>query len=83
MTIPYDITYMQHLKYNTNEHVYETETDSQTQTTDFWLLRGGRMGKTSTGSLGLAYINYYIGPAAYLYNFFSTEKIDIQRDIDR
>ena len=26
--IPYDITYMWHLKYNTNEHIYETETDS-------------------------------------------------------
>ena len=28
--IPYDITYMWNLKYNTNEPVYETETDSQT-----------------------------------------------------
>ena len=26
----YDITYMWNLKYNTNEHIYETETDSQT-----------------------------------------------------
>ena len=28
--IPYDITYMWKLKYNTNEHIYETKTDSQT-----------------------------------------------------
>ena len=27
---PYDITCMWNLKYDTNEHVYETETDSQT-----------------------------------------------------
>ena len=28
--ISYDITYMWTLKYDTNEHIYETETDSQT-----------------------------------------------------
>ena len=28
--IPYDITYMWSLKYDTNELIYETETDSQT-----------------------------------------------------
>ena len=28
--IPYDITYMSNLKYDTNEHIYETDTDSQT-----------------------------------------------------
>ena len=28
--IPYDITYMWNLKYDTNEFIYETETDSQT-----------------------------------------------------
>ena len=28
--IPYDITYMWHLKYGTNEPIYKTETDSQT-----------------------------------------------------
>ena len=27
---PYDITYMWNLKYNTNEHIYEKKTDSQT-----------------------------------------------------
>ena len=36
------------------------------------------MGEKSTGSLGLAYINYYIGPAAYLYKFFFyRKKMDI------
>ena len=28
--MPYDITYMWNLKYDTNELIYETETDSQT-----------------------------------------------------
>ena len=28
--IPYDITYMCNLKYDTNELIYKTETDSQT-----------------------------------------------------
>ena len=29
--MPYDITYMWNLKYDTDELIYETETDSQTQ----------------------------------------------------
>ena len=28
--VPYDITYMWNLKYDTNEFIYKTETDSQT-----------------------------------------------------
>ena len=35
----YDITYMQNLKYDTNEPIYKTETDSQTQRTDLQLPR--------------------------------------------
>ena len=35
--IPY-ITYTQNVKYDTNELIYEAETDSQTQRTDLWLL---------------------------------------------
>ena len=31
--IPYDVTYMRNLKYDTTELIYETETDSQTQRT--------------------------------------------------
>ena len=27
--IPHDITYMWNLKYDTNEHIYKTKTDSQ------------------------------------------------------
>ena len=37
--ISYDITYMWNLKYDTNEHMYETETDSQTKRTDLSLPR--------------------------------------------
>ena len=37
-----DITYMQNLKYGTDEPIYKTETDSQTQRTDLWLPRGRR-----------------------------------------
>ena len=45
--IPYDTTFMWSLKYDTNELVHETETDSQMERTDLWLSRGkgegGRM----------------------------------------
>ena len=30
-TVPYDITYMWNLKYDTNELMYKTETNSQTE----------------------------------------------------
>ena len=39
--ILYDITYIWNLKYNTNEHTYETETHSQTYRT-YWSLPRGR-----------------------------------------
>ena len=39
--IPYDITYMWNLKYDTNEFIYKTEKDSQIYRTDFWLPRVG------------------------------------------
>ena len=29
--IPYDITHMWNLKYDTNQHIYEAEADSETQ----------------------------------------------------
>ena len=38
--IPYDITYMWNLKYDTNGPIYKIETDSQTQRTDLWLQIG-------------------------------------------
>ena len=38
--IPYDISYMWNLKYDTNELTYKTETDSQIQRIDLRLPRG-------------------------------------------
>ena len=38
----YHITYMQNLKYDTNELIYKTEADSQTERTDLQLPRGRR-----------------------------------------
>ena len=40
--IPHDITCMWNLKYDTNELISGTETDSQIWKTDKWLLRSGR-----------------------------------------
>ena len=37
--IPYDITNMWNLKYDTNELIYKIETDSQTQKTNLWVLK--------------------------------------------
>ena len=34
------ITYIRNLKYNTNELIYEAETDPQTLETDWWLPKG-------------------------------------------
>ena len=57
----YDITYMQNLKKNdTNELIYKTETDSQTQRTNLWLPGGNGGGKGQLGSLGLKCTHYYI-----------------------
>ena len=39
--IPYNITYMQNLKYVTKEPIQRTETDPQTWRTELWLPRGG------------------------------------------
>ena len=36
----HDITHMWNLNYDTDELIYETKTDSQTQRTDSWLPRG-------------------------------------------
>ena len=52
--IPYGITYMWNLKYDTNELIYERETDSQTQRTDLWLPRArGPGGRDGVGVWGL------------------------------
>ena len=51
---------MWNLKYDTNELVYETETESLTQTTDWWLSRGTGLGKGWSGRLGSADVSFYI-----------------------
>ena len=38
--MPYDITYTWNLKTDTNESVYKTQTDSQTQKRNVWLPEG-------------------------------------------
>ena len=59
--IPCDITYTWNLKYDTNEHVNETNTDSQREQTCDWQ-GGGGLGEGRIGSLGLTDPSYY-----YLY----------------
>ena len=50
---------MWNLKHDTNELIYKTETDSQTQRIDL-LPRGRGVREGWSGSLGLADANYYI-----------------------
>ena len=38
--VPHNVIYMWNLKYDTNELIYKTETDSQTQKTNLWLPTG-------------------------------------------
>ena len=49
---------MWNLKYDTNELIYETKTDSQR--TDLWLPRGRGVREGWIGSMGLVDGNYYI-----------------------
>ena len=57
--MPCDITYMWTLKYDTNEHVYGTETDSQTQRMDLWLPRaGGKDEAFGMSRVKLSYIGW-------------------------
>ena len=53
--IPYDITYKWNLKYDTNEHIYETETENR-----LVVAKGRGVGEGWIGRLGLAGANYYI-----------------------
>ena len=55
--IPYDITYMWNLKYDTNEFIYQTETDSQTQRTDAQLPRRREVEEGWNGTLELGDAN--------------------------
>ena len=43
--IPYDITYMWNLKYDTNELIYKTEIDSQISKTNYGYQRGKGVGE--------------------------------------
>ena len=55
-----DITYMQNLKYGTDEPIYKTETEySKTWRTGLWLPRGERE-LDALGVWGLVDTNYYI-----------------------
>ena len=40
--IVYDITYMWNIKNSTNESIYKTATDLQTETTNFTVIKVGR-----------------------------------------
>ena len=51
--IPYDITYMWDLKYDTNELIYET-TDSEIQKPDFWLPVGAEGGRRKDWKFGIS-----------------------------
>ena len=57
--IPYNITYMWNLKYNTNDLVYETETNSQTENRLMVAEVVGGLRQGRTGILGLADANSY------------------------
>ena len=50
--IPYNITYMWNLKYDTNEPVYKTVTDSQTQRTKLWSPGQREVGRDGLGVWG-------------------------------
>ena len=54
--IPYGITYMWNLKYDTNEPIDRTETDSRAYRTDLWLTRGRGRERDGLG-LGLVDAN--------------------------
>ena len=58
--IPYDITYVWNLKYNTSKLIYEKEADSQTQKTNLQLPKGKCVREGQIRRLGLADSNYYI-----------------------
>ena len=46
------ITYLWNLKYDANEPIYETDTDSWTKWPDLWLPRGGSSGRDAKGGPG-------------------------------
>ena len=57
--IPYGITSMWNIKYDTKEPIYKTETDLWKRRRDLWLPRGRGLGKGWSGRFGLADVSYY------------------------
>ena len=57
--IPYDMTYMWNLKYDTNEPICEMETLMDIENR-LLLLRGRGLGEGWSGKSGLADVNFYI-----------------------
>ena len=57
--IPYAITYMLNLKYDTNQHICKTKTDSYKEYVCGWQ-RGRAVGEGRNENLGLAEANNYI-----------------------
>ena len=49
---------MWNLKYDTNEPIYATETESWTYRTDWWLPRGRGLGEGWSGRLRLADVSF-------------------------
>ena len=58
--ILYDITYVWNLKYDTNEPIYKTETNSDIENRLVVAKGEEGEGEGRTGSLGLVDANYYI-----------------------
>ena len=57
--MPYDITYIWNLEYDTDEPICATETDSWIQKTDIVVVKGEGRWKELSGRLGLAEVSYY------------------------
>ena len=60
INIPHDATYIWKLKRDTNEHIYETKTESQGQRRGWWLSRESELGEGCSWGLGLADVGFYI-----------------------
>ena len=69
--IPYDVTYIWNLKHGTDESIYKTEIDSQTQRTDLWLPRG------RTGGRGIDW-EFGVGRCKLLYIGWINNKVLLQ-----
>jgi len=81
---------MWNLKYDTNEPIYETETNSQTSTTDLWLSRGREDGGGMDWEFGISrgkllyigWINNKVLPTASTGNYIQYPVVN-HRIMDR